>query len=76
MPRPRPSDPVHFGKIILSWDSLALITDDQKKAWLRRQILSLTPSEIAHGLTHPNGKGLLERACELSALDYREITHV
>ncbi len=73
MAKNKPLEGVHFGKLILSPGLLAEMTDDRRKDFLRRQLLRLTPSEIGHGLSHSNGKGLLKRACEITGIDFEEL---
>lgn len=74
MRQPKPADGVHFGKLVLSPAFLADITDEPRRRFLAGKLLSLTRPEIGHGLSHPNGKGLLKMACEKAGVDYSEIT--
>lgn len=73
MAKPHPSDPVYFGQLAISFKMLEAFTDEPRKRWLQRQICGLSHSEIGTGLTQPNGKVLLQRACEIAGLDYQEI---
>ena len=75
MTRPHPSDDVSFGKLQLSWRFLETCQDPTSRRWLQRQLARLTPSEIGHGRMHPSGTQLLQRACELAGIDFKELSH-
>ncbi len=67
------TETVSFGKLQLSWRFLENCQDPASRRWLQRQLSRLTPSEIGHGLMHPSGRGMLQKACELAGVDYEEL---
>ncbi len=68
-----PLEDVSFGKLQLSWKFLACCGDPASRRWLQRQLSRLTPSEIGHGLHHPSGRQLLQKACQVAGVDYEDL---